>query len=467
MLVQNPEVSPAAITDIILTDHGEIGAQLGYTQEEIVAAFAPGRPDDTYATLEVDGIPFSSFRFQAGVLDTADRSRGGCEVSPKVTGPKIYHKAAVMLGKHALEESGDNETLHGAGDAEDVGGKSGIAATPEELEAIGSEGRAKLMGQHGLAHNISPYTNVTATDIGTYTPDMNAIATALRPQYGAYAGAAASGVSAAFGGRPDIHMPKTGLGGAIMLDRYLRSIADRHPRVAEAINGGAPLRVVQQGLGKAGAHFMRNMPSYVQPVGALEQYGGVVIKDGYLDRDELLAASQATKLSKLATETLNDTLWLPPGARSEFWAATNAEILVPAFDENQVDGEDVERFAEEGHGIAIVNLANKGVQPEGQKTADQLAIDILPDTATNIGGTISSKIIGKKIMGASWWTPATYEQRWTNKMTGVADMTLATRRRLAAEKGHFVPLEQAVGTIILRRAVGRLRYLRDRDRDRG
>jgi glutamate dehydrogenase/leucine dehydrogenase len=245
-----------------------------------------------------------------------------------------------------------------------------------------------------------------------------------------------------------------------MLDQYLHSIAPQHPRVAEAINGGAPLRLLQQGLGKAGAHFLRTMPNYIQPVGALEQHGSVVIKDGYLDRDELLAAAAATKLSKAATGHLDDTLWLPPDARSEFWAATDAEILVPAFDENQIDAEDIETFAEDGQGIVVVNLANRGVTAEGQKTADQLELDILPDTGTNIGGTVSSKLIGKKIMGAPWWTPRVYEHTWNSKMAGVAKTTITTRARLRSELGRFVPLEQAVGTIILRRAVGRLRVLR-------
>jgi len=448
MLAQTHELTGDQFQEIILEEYGPAGEQLGFDASEVVAAFAPDpeRAEQSYAELDVQGIRFSSYRHQVGVLDEQDRSRGGCELSEDVTGEKILHKAVTMEAKHLLAQTGN------------VGGKSGILATREELEAIGPKGRRELFAQHAEAHDINPYTNVVATDIGTYGPDMDAIAEALVPEYGQYAGAAASGASAKYGGEPELHAPRTGLGASIVLDRYLHSIADSNPRVAEAIEGGRPLRVLIQGLGKAGAHFLNTMPDYIQPAGALEQHGSIVVPDGYMDRAQLLAAARATKLNESSRSDFNNARWMPPEARAAFWASNGIDILAPAFDRNQIDEQDVFTFAQDG--TVIASIANGPITPEGLEAAAYLQLDELPDAVTNVGGTISSQGIADKIMGKPGWTPASYERSWRAAVTRVADTTIETRAKLSAEIGQFVPLDRAANLIVVQRAVQRLRQLK-------
>jgi glutamate dehydrogenase/leucine dehydrogenase len=444
----------ASFEEIIVHEYGLAAAQLDIAERELLEAFAPSRTDYTEGTLVVNGIAYSSFRHQVGVENLDDRSRGGCELSPGVTGEKIGDKAVTMHAKHMLHVE-EEPSVPG-----NVGGKSGICADKEEIQALNDNpgDRRKLFEEYTIAHGINPRTNIVATDIGTFGRDMDAVADALVPEYGNMAGAAASGASEQYGGAPELHAPHTGAGASIVLDTYLREQASVNPRIAEAINGGAPLRAAIQGLGKAGAYALRTLPEYVQPVAVLERNGAMVATGlDVLDRKQTLLVAQATQLDEASVGQIDGTKWLPPQMRSDFWAAGNPDILIPAFDHHQITGEDADVFSENG-GIVVASVANHPLDDGAKKILAERRVDELPDSVTNSGGTVSSELIWRKIMYPQGWTPERFEQEWQRKMHRVANLLLNSRIQAEHDNSRFVPLEEAIKAIVVERAVARLRH---------
>ncbi len=446
------EMAGAAYHNALVADHyGAAAETLGYSNAELQDAFQNSRTEDGHAVLDVKGIPFDSYRAQIGVLLETDRSRGGLELSESVTEEKVLGKAIIM---HAKQVDAATILEIASGQPIDVGGKGGIMASREELEEIGPDGRVSLFQKHAEAHGINPYTNVTATDIGTFSADMDAIAAGLTPKYGNRAGGAASGVGRQYGGEPELHAPRTGLGGSRVLDHYLRDRARQgDERVIEAIHGGRPLTVLIQGLGKAGAHFLDTLPPYVQPMGAMERNGAIVAKPGeHLDRDELAEAARTTGLGEESTRQVDGGRWLPPSNRSDFWAA-GADIIVPAFDRNQFTAEDALAF----DGMAIGCLANEPVTHDAYPILADKEVDVLPDSRFNIGGTISSRCLWDKIVGTGIWTPESYEHKWQTTIDSVASAALQATAQLRLERGTFVSIPEAAKIETVERAVQRLR----------
>ena len=459
-----------AFEDIIHREFGETRLQLNeledglnITAQELEDAFRQRPVSAAILTLRDPRtgtiMEFPSWRHQVGALDETDtgeheddsRSRGGLELSSDVTSEKILDKALAMYVKHLVGDTGN------------IGGKSGIHATPEQLDWLkrNPEARAELLRQYTIAHDINPFTNVTATDIGTFTADMDAIAEALlqNSKYQQYAGAGASGASSRYGGLPDWHGRHTGAGADIVLDRYLQRAAATNPRIREAIAGGRPLRALIQGLGKAGAHTLLELPDYVQPAGAYERAGGAVApEDGVLDRRQLLAAAQADGLS---ATSVSGARWLEPDERDKtdkrdkFWAS-GAHVLIPAFDRYQVTAENVSQFHRLG-GIAILSVANHPLTDDAKREARRLHIDEISDVVANGGGTRSSQALWDMMMDPQNWDADTAEAKWKKGMEDMADAALDMRDRLSQKRHEFVAIDEAVKLLAVRRAVLRLR----------
>jgi glutamate dehydrogenase/leucine dehydrogenase len=468
-----PESVDESFESIIHKEFGEAAQQaneldhMGIEPSELLEAFEERpatavilkvRDPKTGVTME-----FPSWRHQVGALDETDdgshlgdsRSRGGLELSSDVSSEKIRDKALAMYVKHLIGGTGN------------IGGKSGIQATPEQLEYLKTqpEIRRDLFRQYALAHNINPFTNVTATDIGTFGPDMDAIVEALlgKAQFGDRAGAAASGASSRYGGLPEWHGRHTGAGADIVLDRYLQRLAASNPRVQEAVTGGRPLRVLIQGLGKAGAHTLLELPSYVQPAGAYEYRGGAVApEDGVLNRQQLLGAARAGGLDKASVAGIDGARWLEADKRdettkrSDFWAS-GAHLLAPSYDRYQVTAEDVTQFKRLG-GIAILSVANHPLTDDAKRAARELHVDEIPDVVANSGGTRSSQSLWDRYMSPQTWDPETAEADWRQGMIDMADAVFDKRDQLSQKRGgEFVSLDEAVKLVVVERAVQRLR----------
>lgn len=443
----NREAAPAAVlAEKIVDTYGAVAREQGISQQELIASFPLSRENVSTAQLTLAGTAVESFRYQVGAFTEDDRSRGGCEVSPEVSAEKILDKALTMDGKHLFGEDGN------------IGGKSGMRLTEEQMQYTkeNPEARNDLFAQHTEAHDVNPHTNVIATDLNTFGPDMDAVAKKLVPKYGELAGAAASGASRKYGGEPDLHADKTGLGGDEMMHLYFLERAKTDPRVAEAINGGKPLRALVQGLGKAGSHLLMNMPEYIQPVGVMEGRGAIVAANGnYLDRTQLLKASRATMLGEEVSKDINDSFWLPStqeGLR-KFWASAHADIIAPAFNRGQYVAEDAANF----EGMLVVGMANAATDHKVQAVLDGKQIDEIVDVAANIGGTLSSQRIWEKYMDPNNWTPQAYQARWQQDIRTIGKAMIERRKQLSADRGGaFVPLRDAVGHIVVANAFKRL-----------
>jgi glutamate dehydrogenase/leucine dehydrogenase len=430
-----------AYEENILGEYGPAAERLGCTNDELLAVFAISDRDAIHETLQVNGYKIPSWRVQVGILDPTNRSRGGFEIFFDVTGDKVVDKAKTMSAKHEVGATGNR------------GAKSGMRVTSEQKKGLSPCERQKLIGMHALAHNLHPLYNVGATDIGTDGNDMDAIAAALVERHGILAGAAASGVSEYYGGEPKLQAPRTGLGASIILDRYFQKRAETDSRVADAINGGRPLRALVQGVGKAGRHFISTMPPYVQLAGAMEQEGAITVEKGILKRDRVLELAEETKFSAEGVSTVEGAAWLSPDKLSDFWATKDVDIAVPAFNCFQFNERDAETF----EGKVVLSIANHPLDAGAQAVLRQKRIDELVDVAANIGGTISSEFIWRKFIDPDNWTREGFEKSWRQSMNTVASTLLTRREKEAAEQSTFFSFQETANLIVIERAIQRLR----------
>jgi glutamate dehydrogenase/leucine dehydrogenase len=457
--------------EAIVERYGETAERIGRSQGELLQAFPVGREGyDSEAVLEVNGIKHDSFRHHVGALDPTDLSRGGGEITIEVIptpvfSEKVFSKSLGMKGKHdviAAADAIDPKPLE-IKEPTNVGGKSGIRSNKEALENMTRRDRDELIAQHVEAHNINPYTNAMATDIRTFEDDMNAAARKLLDKWGPLAGAAASGVSKAYGGEPELQAPRTGLGASIALDCYFQDRANRgDKRVQEALQGGRPLTILLQGLGKAGMHHLLTLPYYLRVRGVKEQGGALVARGGIdsfleLSPEEIAQLSHRTKLGQESRRGLVGAEWLEPGQLREFWAK-GAHAIGPCFDRNQFDLEDAVDMSE---GTMVGEaVANGPFTVAAQLLMAERGVDLIPEPISNLGGTAGSRGIWGKFIRPEIWTPAGFDDRWQRRVRGASKIALERRSKASAESGRFETIPHATDLVVLETAFGRLDAIR-------
>jgi glutamate dehydrogenase/leucine dehydrogenase len=454
--------------ETIVERYGSATEQLDRSQTDLLEAFPVGREGYTSeAVLEVNGVKHESFRHHVGVLDHKDLSRGGGELTPDVTSEKVLGKSLGMKGKHMLIAAADTEAKMRATDPtppeiiepNNEGGKSGVKATKEQLRNMTPSDREELIKQHVEAHNINPMTNVMATDINTFVGDMNAAARALTNEWGSLAGAAASGVSEEYGGEPKLQAPRTGQGASIALDEYFRWRAERgDKRVQEALDGGRPLTILLQGLGKAGAHHLLTLPSYLRTRGVMERDGALVAKggiDSYLDLspEEIMALARQTQLGKDSASRLSGVEWLEPGQLSDFWAS-GAHVIGPCYDRNQFGLQDAINMSEET--IVGEAVANGPFTKDSQPVMGERGVDIIPEPVSNVGGTAASRGVWEKFMYPGSWSPEYFEAKWEGRLRNISRLALARTAKERVDARQFVSISHATDLIVLETAFSRL-----------
>lgn len=419
--------------------------RLGYSQDELVASMHPIRTERAEAIVRVDGEEMESSRHQVGFDGDPARSRGGLEISEAARSGKIMTKTVGMGGKHRSLGT------------KDIGGKSGLRVTAKQWEDMGDAGRDEAIRQHTLAHGYGP-DNVTAMDIRSGPRQMDVIAETSYAQYGELAGMLASGVSEKWGGRPDLHVPRTGLGAAIVLRKYLAAhAAAGNQRYIEALNGGEPIPMIVQGLGKASLGLVQNIPRGVALMGAME-WNGAVVSDKPLDFQEVIAESRSNGLNEVAAKALG-TQWIEPGydGLRKFWVHGRGGIIVPAYDKNQITHQDADALQHSG--TVIHSVANRPVPHKVQVRLPGLGIQENGSEVTSDGGTLSSNIMAEKWLDNTW-TEERYEQQWTAGMERMAETIFAQLITLQAERDTLVPVSEVSDAMVVERSIERFRAFR-------
>lgn len=421
----------------------EAGTAAGHQEDDIYASLQPIRRDTEIAMLKVDGVDFLSTRAQVGFYGDTAASRGGLEATAQAGPYKIGTKATAMAFKHMLLGTGN------------IGGKGGIVISDQQWKDLGADGRAELFRQHGLVHQLDPLFNITATDIRTSAVDMDAIVTGLVDEFGNIAPAAASGVSEAWGGRPAIQSMRTGLGGALVLEEYLTSMATSgDQRIKSALEENHPLPVIVQGLGKAGTHYIQNPPSGTVLTRVMERNGGI-ISEHPLDPQAVLKQSRENGLDE-SSQTALGGQWIPASELHTFWRSDEPCIVVPAFDKDQYTVEDAAAAAD---GTIILSLANSPVTLNAQKVLAERGIHEIVGHLANSGGTLSSRLLWESWFDPNW-TPDSYDAAWHNRMREVSRSVFSKLVDLQLERDNFVPVAKVVDTIVADRAVERARRAR-------
>lgn len=420
----------------VVSEYAMAGEHINIDPDHVREAMQPLRCNRETVVGEIDGIPFTSTRVCVGMPGNDRTFRGGFEwmALPE----KVAAKAATMAAKQDMARTGDQ------------GGKGALWVPPRYRQYITPEWRQKAVATHALMHDINGRYNATATDIGTSTADMNVMVDALYPYLGMAAQAAVSGADEAHGGIPDFQMGTTGKGASIVSDEYLQArqkYGARDDEIARKLRQGVPLRILQQAFGKAGAPFALNLPHGTELAGAMEYAGGIYDPIAALDPEEVV---RLVRINGLAESSAADgQQWLPREDLRKFWQK-DADILVPAFDRDQVDVDDLRDPS-----MVIVEIANGGVTTDANHRAEELGIDVLSGALVNMGATMASSKRGRMLLYGSYADMQQLQDSWQRDMHGIAQKTFHDMYKLRLAEGRYVSSEEIIFRTIAKRAIKR------------
>jgi glutamate dehydrogenase/leucine dehydrogenase len=305
-----------------------------------------------------------------------------------------------------------------------------------------------MMATHALVHGINGHTNATATDVGTFTPDMDVMVRALLPYMDPVeAYAAVSGASKQYKGVPDFQMRVTGEGASAVLEEYLAARmlhGDPTDEIGRKLHTKTPLDILQQALGKAGAPFALKLPQGTQLRAAVEYAGGLEGLDGPLDPSSVVDRAKENGL--ILGSARRGERWFAAKV-TELWRLTG-DILVPAYDKDQVGTEDI-RSAQAAVGVEI---ANGGFTQGARQAARQLHFDIIDGRMTNMGGTLGSSKRARMLLYREYADRAAMEDSWRDDMHRIAKNTFAEMYAKREEWGRYVSPEEIILANIARRS---------------
>jgi len=294
--------------------------------------------------------------------------KGGIRYAAVVNQDEVEALAALMSYKCALV------------DVPFGGAKGGLAIDPrrfsdEQLELITRRFTQEL-ADHGF---VSPSRNVPAPDLGTGQREMAWMADEYRSLYPSDLDAIAcvTGKPPTQGGIPG-RVEATGRGVQYAVREFFRHPEDvKRARLSGGLEGK---RIVVQGLGNVGYHAAKFLS---------EEDGALIV--GVIERDGAVLSEKGLVIEALY-EHLRRTGGVQHFAGGEFLEEgrkaleLEADILIPAALEGQIDGENAPRI----RAPLIVEAANGPVTFEAEQELLRRGTVILPDVLVNAGGVTVS-----------------------------------------------------------------------------
>lgn len=430
-----------------------------YTLGEALAAFAQQEDPDSYAELDVDGANMKSWRIRTP-RPVEGPDSGGIRFDGEVDKGEVTTLSKMMKIKAILHD------LTGAA-------KGGVAVEYRDgfFYPIGeseplNDAQVRLMcAKHAQAHNYNPMSNVGATDLNTQPRHMGYMIDGLKKKLGNMAYACFTGAPSTHSEWSDFRDVATGKGGALATEEYVRW----NPKLRERINAGETLDVTAQGVGKAGWPYIDNMPNGLGLRAVSDAHGGVRAQPGYhLDPAQVRQWVLKNGLSKeIAGELPEGVEWIE---KHELWD-TPADIVVPAFRENQIDGPIAEKLINNGTSL-IVELANHPLTPEAEALFLLAGIDVLFGELANGGGRSGShwewanqlnKYQGIRVEADLESYQHHWEQRFRSVVTRSLRVAAAARKVAKADANgdesaaNVITLRRSSNTMVVKRAIDELR----------
>jgi glutamate dehydrogenase (NAD(P)+) len=371
---------------------------------------------------------FQGFRVQHN--DARGPNKGGLRFHPAETIDTVRALAMWMTWKCAVA------------DIPLGGGKGGIVIDPATL-SVGEKERLCRSFIRGLWRVVGPRQDVPAPDVGS-TPQMMGW---MMDEYSRITGQYTPGVitgKPVGGGGSLGRTEATGFGVIITVREAMKRLSLDPTKMVAAI----------QGFG--------NVAQYAAK-GFIDQLGGKVICVSYWDREDRKAYTVSKDdgidpdfLMGITDQygSINKALAKEAGYMIEdanAWIAKEADVLIPAALEGQINAETVHNVSKRVKILA--EGANGPTTPEADVVLKERGIFVIPDFLCNAGGVTTSYFEGVQNDMNFYWTKKEVLEKLDDKMTqafdGVYEMA-ETQKVHMRDAAYMVAIHRVVKAMELR-----------------
>ena len=371
---------------------------------------------------------FQGFRVQHN--DARGPNKGGLRFHPAETIDTVRALAMWMTWKCAVA------------DIPLGGGKGGIVIDPATL-SVGEKERLCRSFIRGLWRVVGPRQDVPAPDVGS-TPQMMGW---MMDEYSRITGQYTPGVitgKPVGGGGSLGRTEATGFGVIITVREAMKRLNLDSTKMVAAI----------QGFG--------NVAQYAAK-GFIDQLGGKVICVSYWDREDRKAYTVSKDdgidpdfLMGITDQygSINKALAKEAGYMIEdanAWIAKEADVLIPAALEGQINAETVHNVSKRVKILA--EGANGPTTPEADVVLKERGIFVIPDFLCNAGGVTTSYFEGVQNDMNFYWTKKEVLEKLDDKMTqafdGVYEMA-ETQKVHMRDAAYMVAIHRVVKAMELR-----------------
>jgi glutamate dehydrogenase (NAD(P)+) len=371
---------------------------------------------------------FQGFRVQHN--DARGPNKGGLRFHPAETIDTVRALAMWMTWKCAVA------------DIPLGGGKGGIVIDPATL-SVGEKERLCRSFIRGLWREVGPRQDVPAPDVGS-TPQMMGW---MMDEYSRITGQYTPGVitgKPVGGGGSLGRTEATGFGVIITVREAMKRLNLDPTKMVAAI----------QGFG--------NVAQYAAK-GFIDQLGGKVICVSYWDREDRKAFTVSKDdgidpdfLMGITDQygSINKALAKEAGYMIEdanAWIAKEADVLIPAALEGQINAETVHNVSKRVKILA--EGANGPTTPEADVVLKESGIFVIPDFLCNAGGVTTSYFEGVQNDMNFYWTKKEVLEKLDDKMTqafdGVYEMA-ETQKVHMRDAAYMVAIHRVVKAMELR-----------------
>ena len=371
---------------------------------------------------------FQGFRVQHN--DARGPNKGGLRFHPAETIDTVRALAMWMTWKCAVA------------DIPLGGGKGGIVIDPATL-SVGEKERLCRSFIRGLWRVVGPRQDVPAPDVGS-TPQMMGW---MMDEYSRITGQYTPGVitgKPVGGGGSLGRTEATGFGVIITVREAMKRLNLDPTKMVAAI----------QGFG--------NVAQYAAK-GFIDQLGGKVICVSYWDREDRKAYTVSKDdgidpdfLMGITDQygSINKSLAKEAGYMIEdanAWIAKEADVLIPAALEGQINAETVHNVSKRVKILA--EGANGPTTPEADVVLKESGIFVIPDFLCNAGGVTTSYFEGVQNDMNFYWTKKEVLEKLDDKMTqafdGVYEMA-ETQKVHMRDAAYMVAIHRVVKAMELR-----------------
>lgn len=337
---------------------------VGWSEQKLAFFLEPNRTIEVKIPLKKNGKVewFKGYRVQYN--NKRGPYKGGFRYHPQVDMEEVRRLALLMTLKCAVV------------DIPFGGGKGGIALDP----ALLSEKELEIITRgfiRQLSDVIGPHKDVPAPDVNTNAKIMDWVVDEYAKITGKKELAVVTGKSLGNGGIAG-REKATGLGGAIVLREYLKTIKKEPPETTVAI----------QGFGNVGSHLARILDNWGFKIVALSESVGAVYHEDGLEVNEAFRQTLRTEILEKVCFCKGMTCHLKECAfiDNETLLQSDVDVLIPAAIDDQIHKGNAHKIKAK----VILEMANHPVTEEADEILQKRGIVVIPDILANAGGVTVS-----------------------------------------------------------------------------